>query len=82
MAIRTMYVRCTELRGLSGTTFRAMNESNGRPNGSTQAANSRFPTIRSRSFDVAWPARKRARSRLEYLITFAGSRLHTFVREQ
>merc|ERR1712155_327928 len=68
--------------GNSGTISRLTNVRRGLPKGSTHAANSRFPTSCSRNLDVARPALRSCDMRMVYLVTFAGSRLHTLVREQ
>ena len=47
--------------------------SRGRPKGSTYAANSSLPTIRSRSFDETQPCLSSNEIRSEYFVTFFGS---------
>ena len=50
----------------------------GRPKGSTQAANSSLPTIRSRSFDEIQLCVSSCEMRKEYFVTFDGSREQFF----
>ena len=74
--------RCTTLVGFSGIIPSAIKDSSGRPNGSTHEANCRLPTSRSRSLDVATPAASSVLILAAYLVTFAGSKRHTFDMEQ
>ena len=59
--------------GKLGRIYADRKVNNGRPNGSTQAANSSLPTIRSRSFDVAHPWQMMATICAEYFCTFLGA---------
>ena len=82
IATRIMAEMRTTLVGSSGAIPSAIKDSSGRPNGSTQEANCRLPTSRSNSLDVATPATNSAFIRVAYLVTFAGSKRHTFDCEQ
>ena len=53
----------------------------GRPKGSTQAANSSLPTIRSRSFEDTKFSVSSCKMQAEYFFTFDGSREQIFSRE-
>ena len=60
-------------RGCSGVIYVDKKVKSGRPKGSTYAANSSLPTIRSRSFDETQPCLSSEEIHSEYFETFFGS---------
>ena len=59
--------------GKSGVIYAERKVRRGRPKGSTQAANSSLPTIRSRSFEETQLCMSSCEIRVEYFVTFDGS---------
>ena len=68
-------------RGSSGVIYVERKVKSGRPKGSTQAANSSLPTIRSRYFEETQLSVSSCEMQEEYFFTFDGSSDQIFHRE-